>query len=247
MTHKKVLVAFDEAASAWGPVRFLERYVVGKNVEVTACVVSDEPTLLPEQEEILDFLSALCIDNGARMRLRRLSDQPHKDLLPLCTYADLLIISKSALKPLALEHDFNNGSCALVAVPSHFSPVNHIVLLFDAQTSGVHRFKQFFQVFPRWEEEPDLTLLRVVKSEEETESQEAEAMFLDYLKHYNRSVGVLRLTEPLTDRGLRPLKYDSATLVVGTMVSLMSHSGNAERFKPFYDDEAALYLPPELI
>lgn len=245
MTHKKVLVAFDEAASAWGPVRFLERYVIGKNVEVTACVVSDEATLRPDQEEILDFLSARCIENGARMRLRRLSDQPHKELLHLCTYADLLLISKSELRPLALERDFTHGSCALVAVPAHFAPVNHIVLLSDAHTADVHRFKQFFQVFPRWDEEPDLTLLRVVKSEEETESQEEEAMFLDYLKHYNRSVGVLRLTEPLTDRGLRPLKYDSATLVVGTMGSLISHSGNAERFKPFYDDNSALYLPPQ--
>lgn len=247
MTDKKVLVALADASTAWGVVRFLQEYIVGENVEITLCFLARDEHLLPEHEEVMDYLSAVCMEKSARMRIRRLSKEPHKDLEQLTAYADLLVISKSALRPLALEFEFTNGACALIAVPDHFEKVDNIVLISDGSRAGVRGFKQFFQIFPHWSNEPDLTLLRVLQADEIPGKSQDEVLLLDYLKHYSGSVGILKVPEPLTAKLLRPLRYDERTLVVGRINSLLSYYGNANTFKPFYDDNSALYLPPELV
>ena len=247
MTDKKVLVTLDDAAAAWGVARFLRKYIVGKNVEITLCLLPRDAKDFPEREEVMDYLSSVCMEKSARMRIRRLSDQPHKDLENLVQYADLLVISKSSLRRLALEFEFSNGPCALIAVPDKFEAVDNIVLLYDGKSQGVHGFKQFFQIFPHWDDNPDLTLLHVTDPDALPGPYRDEAMFLDYLKHYSDSVGLLKVPEPLTDKLLRPLKYDDSTLVVGRISSLLAQYGNSDTFKPFFDENSALYLPPEPI
>lgn len=247
MTDKKILVALGEAATAGGILHFLDEYILGENVEVTLCFFARDEHMSPDHDEVLDQLGSMCVDKSAKMRIRRLSADPHKDVERLSFYADLMVIPKSVLRSLVSQHEFSGARCAVIAVPDRFEGVENILLISDGSSKGVQGFKQFFQIFPHWINDPDFTLLRVLRADEVSGKSQDEALLLEYLKHYSDSVGILKVPEPLTAKLLRPLRYDAHTLVVGGVHSLPTRCDEDECFQPLHDDNSALYLPPQSV
>jgi hypothetical protein len=242
MTDKNILVVVSSESQGKGLLRFVQGFVTGDNLHLTLCIFDSETGGAQVSDEFLDDLSMVCISRHIPLKIKRLSQDPHGHLAQLAQYADLLVMEKSALRHLALGHDFEKSSCALLALPDSFEDISNILLISDGSKGAIRAKKQFFQTFPRWFGNPDVTLLNV-SSDQRDEDSEDEILLLDYLKQYSRNVGILKVEEPLTKKILRPLRYDKCTVVVGTMDFLLSHYGEDDTFKPFFDEHSTLFLP----
>jgi hypothetical protein len=245
MTDKKIIIAISSRSKGIGITRFLRGFVAGNNVRVTLCVIDDQPGELMAYEEILDEVSAICIRKNMPLRIRRLSADAHLELKSMAKFSDLLVLEKNLLQLLALGHEFIESSCASIAIPEEFTSISNILLISDGSSQSMQGIKQFFQIFSRLSGDIDVNLL-AVSHEANGLSPDQEMMLIDYLKQYSKNVGILKVSEPLTGKILKPISYDSHTIVVSTMRFLLSHYGEEEVFKPFFDTQSTLFVPAGL-
>jgi hypothetical protein len=245
MTDKKIILAISSKSKGKGIIRFLQGFVAGNNVRLTLCILDDEPGELMAYEEILDEVSAICFAKNIPLRIRRLGEDAPLTLKSLATYSDLLVLEKGVLQLLALGHEFVQSSCASIAIPEDFESINNVLLISDGSSQSMQGIKQFFQIFSRISGNIDVNLLAVSGENEELTSDQ-ELMLIDYLKQYSKNVGILKTGEPLTGKILKPITYDRRTIVVSTMRFLLSHYGDDEVFKPFFDTQSTLFVPAQI-
>jgi hypothetical protein len=245
MNNKNILLAITP--DTWGAsiINFLNDNLLGENLRVTLCVLYTTGKRF-EFDGFMDKVSALCEEKGVVLRIKHLVEDPYDELEKLTAFADLLIMQKEAMRPLALRDEFAYPGCAIVILPNRFVDISNILLLNDGSMDCISAIKQFFQIFSRQSKRLRVTLLMVTDMEYMGADNGDENLLVEYLKQYSCDVGVLTVERPLTNRNLRALQYDSHTMVVGTSGFLLSQYGEESFFKPFYDESSAVFLPSEI-
>lgn len=245
MNDKKIILAISSKSTGVGIIRFLKSFVAGNNVRITLCILDDKPGEHMLYEEILDEIGAICIAKNMPLRIRRMGANAHVILKSLATFSDLLVVEKTVLQFLALSHEFLESSCPSIAIPEDFTSISNILLISDASPQSMQGIKQFFQIFSGLSGDFDVNLLAVSNGEYGL-SIDQEMMLIDYLKQYSKNVGILKVSEPLTVKILKPITYDRRTIVVSTMRFLLSRYGDDEVFKPFFDTQSTLFVPARI-
>jgi len=242
MTDKKIILALSAKSSGTGVTRFVNGFVAGENVSIRLCILDDEPNEQMAHEEILDEISSICFSKSIPLKIIHLMNDEQDRLFSMAAFADLMVIEKTVLQFIAIGKEFPANSCACIAIPEDFSSISNILLITDGSRKSIHGVKQFFQIFPKIEGNPDVNLLAIRVKEHQLSSEE-ELLLLEYLKQYSSNVGMLKVQEPLTHKILKPIKYDNHTIVVSNINYLLSKYGEDELFKPLFDDQSALFFP----
>jgi hypothetical protein len=241
MTNKKILVAVSSRSTGKGIIRFVSSFVEGENVSIRICVLNDVNEV-SEYDDILDEICLICFSKSIPLQIEHLTADERDQLFSRAAFSDLLVIEKQVLQFLALGHDFPANSCASIAIPENFNSISNILLITDGSPRSIQGVKQFFQTFPKLTGNPDVNWLSV-RSNEHTLSSDEERLLLEYLKQYSKNVGILKVEEPITEKLLKPIRYDNHTIVVSNMNYLLSKYGEDVVFKPFFDNRTALFFP----
>lgn len=241
MNNKNILIAITADTRESSIVNFISDNLKGNNLHITLCIIHNSTPV--EIDVLLDKVSMACEENGVDVRIRHLVKDPYRDLENQTAYADLLIIQKETIRPLAIKDEFGHPGCAIMVLPADFTSIDNIILVLDGSRDSIGAIKQFFQVFSTQIRDVKLTLLSVFFESDKTGSPENEHMLIQYLKQYSSNVGLLKAKRPLTAKILKPAEYDKRTLVVGTSGFMLSQYGNESDFKPFFDDRSSLFLP----
>ena len=242
MTNKKILLAVSSRSTGKGILRFVNGFVEGGNVSIRICVLDDDANELVSTEEILDEICAVCFSRSIPLHIDHLANNEQDRLFNMAAFSDLLVVEKQVLQFLALGHDFPANSCASIAIPENFDSISNILLITDGTRRSIQGVKQFFQTFPEMSGSPDVNWLSI-RSNENTLTSEEERLLLEYLTQYSQNVGVLKVEEPITDKLLKPIRYDNHTIVVSNINYLLSKYGDDVIFKPFFDNRTALFFP----
>jgi hypothetical protein len=245
MNDKNILVALHSGTEAEGMLRFVSRYLTGQNLRLSLCILHDSDHDRNHNGELIQQFKTICQKRNVALSIKHFAQDAYEKLERQTSYADLLNMEKSTLIPLALRGKFGQHACSIIVIPPYFQVINNVVMVYNETPASLKSIKEFCQVFAGQFTQADVTLLIVSPRGSYGPDSTNETMLVNYLKHFSRNVGVLKVNEPLTDRLMRPVPYTSGTLVVGTLSYLMSQYGEESIFKPLYDDKATLFLPAE--
>ncbi len=246
MNDKNILVAANCHSQGEGVLGFLSDYLTGRNLRVSFFSFATESDVRPcRNSNLAGQVSAICAARGIEFSEGQYSQESIHNFERQASYADLLIIEKNALLPLALKQVLGAHSCSIIAVPSHFKGITNVLIVHDGTTASLKSIKAFFQVFSDQLSNVSITLLVVTPFGESDMDDEDEMMLISYLKQYTSNVGILKVREPLTDKLLRPVTYNDSTMVVGSLNYFLSMYVEKSTFKPVFDDSSALFLPAD--
>lgn len=242
MNNKNILIAISPETTESGLLSFMAENLNGENIKIVLCILNGSNDS-PEIDELLDRVSLFCEKSNIQVKIRHLVDNIYEELENQTAYADLLIIQKNAIKPIALNGELDNVSCPVLVLPSSRQIIDNILFIMDGSRDSVLAIKQYAQIFSRQMKEMNITLLSLQGENIYSRNPVHETLLVEYLKQYGTDIGVLKVKAPLTDRVLKPIKYGDSTLVIGTAQFLLSQYGEHSSFKPFFDERSTIFLP----
>jgi|SRR5690554_4785569 len=218
MHNKKILIALPAESIDSGVFNIILNCLRGDNIHILLNVYQttehSDSTLVK-----LDKLSKLCLNREITLRIQILRASALARLSHRSIFADLIIIQRDLLKNADFVSMYGKVTSPMLLLPTGFESINHVVLTADGTPETIRIIKQFTQLFARQIANTNATLVLVMDEVFDTRD---EILFVDYLKGFFKKLGVLKILKPLTDRDLKPVKYDAHTLFVSTCSLLTS-------------------------
>lgn len=218
MHNKKILIAIPAESIDSGVFNIISNCFTGEDIHLEVNIYQT----LGQSDSILthiDKLSKLCVSKSIELRIQILKADALKKLSHRATFADLIIIHRDLLDDSVFARAYGKVTTPVVILPSNFETINNVVLTSDGTSETIRIIKQFTQLFARQIKNINVTLIYVMDDIFETSD---EILLVDYLKGYFKELGVLKILKPLTEKELKPVKYDEHTLFVSTCTSLIS-------------------------
>lgn len=242
MQDKKILAVLTPGSDDRVLNAFITNFAAGENIDMTLCCVKDDTTATDDGESLSGLVTTTCTKQAIPLKIAEIHTDAATAMRKRAPFADLVLVDKEVLRKLALRDQLPADSGAMVALPSEFSEITNVILLFDGTPSGLRGIKEFFQVFARHTARMEVTLL-CIESDSYRFEKEDEMQLVEYIRRHSTEVGVLKVAPPLTDRHLRAVSHRGAPLVTGDLEYLIALRGSDIAFKPFYDDASILFIP----
>ncbi len=242
MQDKKILAVLTTESDDSVLNSFITHFGAGTNIDMTLCCVKDDSSPACEGEHLSGRVTTTCTKKSIPLKVAEIHADAATAMRSRAPFADLVVVEKEVLRKLALRDELPRESGAILALPSRFSEITNVILLFDGTASGLRGIKEFFQVFARHTNKMEVTLL-CIESDTYAFRKEEEMQLVEYIRRHSTEVGVLKVAPPLTDRHLRAVSHKAAPVVTGDLEYLIGLRGSAIGFKPFYDDTATLFIP----
>ena len=218
MHNKKILIAIPAESIDSGVFNLISNCLTGENIHLLVNVYQtkghSDSTLVH-----IDKLSKLCVSKSITLRIQILQTGALARLSHRSIFADLIIIHRDLLDDSHFARAYGKVTSPVLVLPAKFDSINHVVLTADGTPETIRIIKQFTQLFARQIKNINVTLIYVMDDIFETSD---EVLLIDYLKGFFKELGVLKILKPLTERELKPVKYDEHTLFVSTCTSLIS-------------------------
>ncbi len=241
MENKKIVVAVTPEVENSCLFDFLENNLKGERLHISLCLMNSAGISMTIKARLSEFIIH-CDRHGISTNLNDFEENSVRALKSHSAFSDLLIMLKSSLKPLSFEADFGNWSCPMMAVPDSCTNISNIILSLDENQKSLRAIKEFYQIFSNQLNPIDTTLLQIEPELGSDFYSPEESMLIDYIKRHHSNLGVLKVQEPLTKNSLRPIEKEGCTLVVGSSSFLMSRYGEQKVFRPFYDEQSAVFI-----
>lgn len=218
MHNKKILIAIPSESIDSGVFNIISNCLTGENIHLEVNIYQTAG----HSDSILvhiDRLSKLCVSKSIDLRIQILKTKALQKLSHRATFADLILIHRDLLDDSVFARAYGKVTSPVLILPSNFDSINNVVLTSDGTQETVRIIKQFTQLFARQIKNINVTLIYVMDDIFETSD---EIMLVDYLKGFFKELGILKILKPLTEKELKPVKYDEHTLFVSTCTSLTS-------------------------
>ena len=171
-------------------------------------------------EENITHFRETCSKAGIQYEVDEESGIPSQELIKESMYADLVItgsvtyfsnVSYAADSSLVSDLLENSHSPVLVVPEQHYQ-IQSIVLAFDGSASSIYAIKTFLYLFADFVKDKNVTLLSVVK--DENDHIEGERRLLNYIKNYQPEAKHEKITGKPVDEILHFAKLSQNSLVV---------------------------------
>ena len=218
MHNKKILIAIPAESIDSGVFNIISNCLTGDNIYLEVNIYQT----LGHSDSILkhiDKLSKLCVSKSIDLRIQILNSEALEKLSHRATFADLIILHRDLINDTHFARAYGKVTSPVLILPANFDSINHVVLATDGTPETIRILKQFTQLFARQIKNIYVTLIYVMDDIFETSD---EILLVDYLKGFFKELGVLKILKPLTEKELKPVKYDEHTLFVSTCTSLTS-------------------------
>lgn len=141
-------------------------------------------------KENVERFANTCREHEIQYRIEKESGIPSLELVEKSLFTDLIVLgSVTYFSNLSYRNDISlvsdilsRAHCPVIVVPEKTEPIKHVNFTYDGSASAMFAIRQFLYLFPRLIREASISIISVVRKEDEKVEYEEEA--LAYLRQY---------------------------------------------------------------
>lgn len=155
-------------------------------------------------------------------------------------YADAVLMSKSIYKNHLYPIHIKDIHCPIVLFPEETSKINHLLFVITSNPDSVISIKQFCSLFEHICKKSKMTLL--VYDDGEGIQKPDEQMLVNYLKRWNKNLGVYKDQNWNYEQLINYLEFDEKTMCVMNLSLILNASKGSFPSEIFKNNETSLFI-----
>jgi hypothetical protein len=155
-------------------------------------------------------------------------------------YADAVVMSKSIYKNHLYPTHIKDIHCPIVLFPEETSKINHLLFVITSNPDSVISIKQFCCLFEHICKKAKMTLL--VYDDGEGIQKPDEQILVNYLKKWNRNLGVYKDQNWNYEQLVNYLEFDEKTMSVMNLSLILNASKDSFPSEIFKNNETSLFI-----
>lgn len=155
-------------------------------------------------------------------------------------FADAVVMSKTIFKTFLYPEHTRDIHCPIILFPEKVDGINHLLFVITSNPESVISIKQFCCIFEQLCKKAKITLL--VYDEGEGIQKPEEKLLVNYLKKWNRNLGVYKDQKWNYEELKKNLELDERTMSVMNLSLLLDAENGSFPKEIFNNNETSLFI-----